>query len=192
MLVKESPVKFQVDCGASANILPLKYVDDEELAPCSETLVMWNGAKVEPVGSCVLPVNNPKNNDKYKVKFLVVKENLTPLLGLNATEKMTWNTPWNGSPASGSWMQTCCPSSEKSASFREGEVQGGASEAGNPQRHHSCWWTDRMGQSNRGCFEEIRWAACLHWSQAPKCCSKEGTLPNSCHWLFADGCTPVH
>ena len=49
---------------------------------------MWNGTKVTPVGSYALPVVNPKTNEKYKVRFLVVKEDLTPLLGLNATQKM--------------------------------------------------------------------------------------------------------
>ena len=49
---------------------------------------MWNGIKVKPVGTCALPVVNPWNYTKYKVRFLVFKENLTPLLGLNATEKM--------------------------------------------------------------------------------------------------------
>ena len=59
----------------------------EELDSCSQTLVMWNGTKVTPVGSCALPVLNPKTNEKYKVRFLVVKEDLTPLLGSNATQK---------------------------------------------------------------------------------------------------------
>ncbi|CAH3146409.1 unnamed protein product, partial [Porites lobata] len=72
MLVREQPVQFQVDCAASANILPLKYAEGEEFDSCSQMLVMWNGTKVTP----------------YKVRFLVVKEDLTPLLGLNATEKM--------------------------------------------------------------------------------------------------------
>ncbi|PFX14360.1 Retrovirus-related Pol polyprotein [Stylophora pistillata] len=89
MLVKQKPVRFQVDCGASANILPHKHVENVHLAPCSQSLVMWNGTKVKPVGTCALPVVNPRNNIKYKVRFLVVKENLTPLLGLNATEKMS-------------------------------------------------------------------------------------------------------
>ena len=31
MLVRQQPVQFQVDCGASANILPLKYAEGEEL-----------------------------------------------------------------------------------------------------------------------------------------------------------------
>ena len=70
------------------NILPLKYVEDKELSPCSQTLVMWNGTKVKPVGTCALKIVNPRNNEKFKVRFLVVNESLTPLLGLNATEKM--------------------------------------------------------------------------------------------------------
>ena len=88
MLVQQKPVRFQIDCGASANILPSKYVEDMDLEPCSESLVMWNGTKVKPIGTCALPVINPRNSTKYKVRFLVVKESLTPLLGLNATEKM--------------------------------------------------------------------------------------------------------
>ena len=96
MLVRQQPVQFKVDCGASANILPLKYAEGEELDSCSQTLVMWNGTKVTPVGSCALPVVNPKTNGKYKVRFLVVKEDLTPLLGLNATQKMKLLTVHKG------------------------------------------------------------------------------------------------
>ena len=46
MLVQQKPVRFQIDCGASANILPSKYVEDMDLEPCSQSLVMWNGTKV--------------------------------------------------------------------------------------------------------------------------------------------------
>ena len=53
---------------------------------------MWNGTKVAPVGSCSLHVVNPKTNEKYKVRLLVVKENLTPLLELNGTQKMKLST----------------------------------------------------------------------------------------------------
>ena len=74
MLVKQQPIQFQIDCGAYANILLLKYAEDEELAPCSQTLVMWNGTKVKPVGTCALKVMNPRNNEKFKVRFLVVME----------------------------------------------------------------------------------------------------------------------
>ena len=40
MLVRQQPIRFQIDCGASANILPLRYAESDELAPCSQTLVM--------------------------------------------------------------------------------------------------------------------------------------------------------
>ena len=43
MLVNDANVNFQVDCGASANILPRKYVANEKISQCDRTLVMWNG-----------------------------------------------------------------------------------------------------------------------------------------------------
>ena len=39
MLVQQKPVRFQVDCGASANILPYKHVGNVDLAPCSQPLL---------------------------------------------------------------------------------------------------------------------------------------------------------
>jgi hypothetical protein len=45
MLVQQKPVRFQVDCGASANILPYKHAGNVDLAPCSQSLVMWNGTR---------------------------------------------------------------------------------------------------------------------------------------------------
>ena len=63
-------------------------MEDVDLEPCSQSLVMWNGTKVKPVGTCALPGVNPRRSTKYKMRFLVVKGSLTPLLVLNATEKM--------------------------------------------------------------------------------------------------------
>ena len=60
---------------------------DADLEPCSQSLVIWIGTKVKPVGTYALSVVNPQNN-KYKVRFLVIKDILIPLQGLNATEKM--------------------------------------------------------------------------------------------------------
>ena len=88
MCIGNEIVKFQLDCGASANVLPHKFAKDVELIPCTKTLVMWNGTKVKPAGACTMPVVNPKNDEEYEIKFLVVEEDLTPLLGLNAVEEM--------------------------------------------------------------------------------------------------------
>ena len=42
MLVQQKPVRFQIDCGASANILPSKYVEDvvSSLVPSPSSCVM--------------------------------------------------------------------------------------------------------------------------------------------------------
>ena len=85
MLVEQKLMRFQIDCGAI--VLTFCQVEDVDLEPCSQSLVMWNGTKVKPVGTCALLVVNPRKN-KYKVRFLVIKESLMPLLGLNTTEKM--------------------------------------------------------------------------------------------------------
>ena len=87
MFINQEPVRFQIDCGASSNNLPFKYVEDMELKPCSQSFVMWNGTYVKPIGTCALPVENTQNSKKYKVRFLVVEEGLTPLLGFHAMEK---------------------------------------------------------------------------------------------------------
>ena len=87
MLVNDIQVDFQVDCSASANILPCKYVEKVKISACDRTLVMWNGSKVKPMGTCVVPVVNLRNQKKY-VKFLIVKNDLTSLLDLKATEKI--------------------------------------------------------------------------------------------------------
>ena len=57
-------------------------------SPCSQSLVIRNSTKVKLMGMYALPVGNPRNNSKSKVRFLVVEQHLTPLLGLNAAERM--------------------------------------------------------------------------------------------------------
>ena len=88
MIVSGKPVNFQLDCGATVNILPVKYLNKQEMKPCENTLVMWNGTTVKPLGVSRLKVRNPKIGKNYSVEFIIVHENLTPLLGLRATEQM--------------------------------------------------------------------------------------------------------
>ena len=40
MLIDKKRVKFQLDCGASVNFLPIKYIGNSEIIPCDRTLVM--------------------------------------------------------------------------------------------------------------------------------------------------------
>ena len=62
--MKAKAVFVEMLVVASGNIFPCKYVVDV-------SLVMWNGSKVKPVGTCTLPVVNLGNNTKYKVRLLL-------------------------------------------------------------------------------------------------------------------------
>ena len=88
MLTEKKQVKFQLDCGASVNLLPKKYIGNREIISCDRTLMMWNGTKVKPAGTCHINICNSKTGKKYSIGFATVNEDLNPRLGLQATKKM--------------------------------------------------------------------------------------------------------
>ena len=88
MEIGANPVRFQVDCGATVNILPKKYVGSNKIEKTSKVLQMWNRDKLKPEGTCRLIVKNRKTKKKYSVEFIVVKESLTPLIGASAAQQM--------------------------------------------------------------------------------------------------------
>ena len=81
-------VKFQVDCGASVNAIPVKYVADLKLKPATKKLFGWCGSTVKPLGESKIKLGNPANGKSYCFDFCVVKENLTPILGADACKEM--------------------------------------------------------------------------------------------------------
>lgn len=87
MELKGNPVKFQVDCGATVNVIPAKYVD-QALEKSKSILYMYNESKLIPLGQCRLSLRNVATRKKYSVEFVVVKEDLTPLLSRKAAERM--------------------------------------------------------------------------------------------------------
>ena len=88
MIVNKRPVVFQIDSGASINILPRKYLQNEEIQNTTKKLKMWNGSVLNPVGETTVKVKNEKTDKKYKVCFTIVNENLKPILGKRASEMM--------------------------------------------------------------------------------------------------------
>ncbi|XP_054709030.1 uncharacterized protein K02A2.6-like [Uloborus diversus] len=87
MLINGKEVTFQVDTGATVNILPKHYATG--IDPCHKVLKMWNGSTLEPVGVHREHVINPKNNKRYNIEFTIVdKEHIQPLLGLKAIQAM--------------------------------------------------------------------------------------------------------
>ena len=88
MQIDDKIIRFQVDPGASVNILPQELVPNIPIQPCSMKLRMWNDTTHTPVGKCRTMITNCKNNKQYSVEFVVVKQMYTPILGKRASEQM--------------------------------------------------------------------------------------------------------
>ena len=86
MLLGDKTVAFQIDTGASVNILPVHHAP--YVHPTNKKLTMWNGNQFTPVRVCRTKLQNPKNNKRYSVEFVVVEGDRTPLIGLSAAEQM--------------------------------------------------------------------------------------------------------
>ena len=82
-------VSFQIDTGSSVNILPIKFMPkDKEVSKTPIILKSWTGNKITPVGSARIVIESPSNSKKYRLTFIIVKEDLSPILGLRASEAM--------------------------------------------------------------------------------------------------------
>ena len=89
MVLGKVPIKFQIDCGATVNVIPSHLVSPSiDVAPTDVTLRMWNNSMVKPKGQANLKLRNPKTKKKYRVHFIVVEQNLTPILSRSCGEKM--------------------------------------------------------------------------------------------------------
>ena len=95
MELNDQQVQFQLDSGATVNILPVetfKQLYGEDSVPLLDnaevTLIMYNKTEEKPLGKKRVRVVNPKNGKKYSVEFVVVKGKCKPLLGLRASEQM--------------------------------------------------------------------------------------------------------
>ena len=88
MLIGETPIKFQVDCGATVNVIPKKYVQST-IQPGRVELKTYNKSSVWAVGSAMVKLRNPKTRKKYLTKFMVIEEDhLTPLISRKTSEWM--------------------------------------------------------------------------------------------------------
>ena len=87
MQINDKRVKFQIDCGATINIINKRHAGSN-VTPSSKTLKIWNGTEVKPLGTTRLLVRNPKTKKKYSIEFVVVPDNLTPLIGARTAQQM--------------------------------------------------------------------------------------------------------
>ena len=80
MLIDDRKVNFQMDCGASVNIIPVKHRTGYNIQTTTKTLQMWNRSQVKPIGRTRIVIRNPKTRKRYSVEFVVGNSNFTPLI----------------------------------------------------------------------------------------------------------------
>ncbi|KAG1933981.1 retrotransposable element [Pimephales promelas] len=90
MLINERPVKFQLYCGASCNVIPIQLLNpDTVMEKTEQILVMYNKSTLKPIGKCRTKIRNPRNRKLYRLEFMVVDESSSvPLLGNKAVQAM--------------------------------------------------------------------------------------------------------
>ena len=62
MLINEKPVQFHIDCGATVNVLPSKYVNKDNIHPTKRVLQMSNKTELKPEGVCHVTIRNPNQS----------------------------------------------------------------------------------------------------------------------------------
>lgn len=90
MLLGNNLVKFQLDCGATCNIIPINLVNpDIQIEETDQILVTYNKSKLKPIGKCQLKLRNPHNKKLYRLKCMVVDANsAVSLLGRRVVQDM--------------------------------------------------------------------------------------------------------
>lgn len=89
MEVEGRPVKFQVDTGATCNVIRRgDMAEGVVIEPTSQTLSMYSEHKMKPMGKCQLKLQNPKNKKTCKENFVVVREAPTSILGARTVQQM--------------------------------------------------------------------------------------------------------
>ena len=88
LIEQMTEVKFQLDSGAAANLIPKSYLHESQIESSENRLTMYNQSTLKSYGTCMLRLKNPKTHKRYKVKFIVVDDKYTPLLGAKAIQAM--------------------------------------------------------------------------------------------------------
>ncbi|VDI47521.1 Hypothetical predicted protein [Mytilus galloprovincialis] len=76
MNVNDRPIKFQIDSGASCNVIPMNKLKGLEckIVKSSTVLTTYDNSEIRPLGKTTLKLVNAKNGKSYAETFIVVKE----------------------------------------------------------------------------------------------------------------------
>lgn len=92
MNVGKTPIRFQVDSGASSNVIPVSKLDEcgihYKLSTTSIVLTIYDKTKMRPLGKTSLKLVNPKTKKSYNTEFIVVKQQNIQILGSQSIQEM--------------------------------------------------------------------------------------------------------
>lgn len=89
MLINKQKIVCQVDSGASVNVISSKHVNSKhQVEACTTKLHVYNGETIKAEGRVKLELVNPRTGDCFLTDFIVVKQDLTTLLGKTTSEVM--------------------------------------------------------------------------------------------------------
>ncbi len=93
MNIEEQSVRFQIDTGATCNLIPLHVLKrtgyDGQIEPTNSILTMYDQSQVKPMGRCRVKMVNPKDERRYRVECVVLDDpNCVPTLGSRAVQQM--------------------------------------------------------------------------------------------------------
>ena len=97
LTVNDLDVKFQLDSAADVNTICQKHVRKQQVSPTNTRLNMWNKTDLKPLGETSLVVTNHCSNIQHEIKFVVVPNGFTNLLGLNTIQELGFVTINNDS-----------------------------------------------------------------------------------------------
>ena len=92
LTVNDHPVRFQLDSAADVNTICQKHVTEHQVSPTTVRLNMWNKTNLKPLWETVLRVVNPCTSVESEVKFVVVPNGFTNLLGLKTIQELGFIT----------------------------------------------------------------------------------------------------
>ena len=89
MQLEGEPITFQLDCGATCNVVRRSDLPREARITSTNTcLKMYNGTTETPLGSYEANVYNTANRKAYRLLFLVEQSAPTAILGAQACQEM--------------------------------------------------------------------------------------------------------
>ena len=91
--LRDEQIQFQLDCGATVNILPVDSYQQvfqdsslSQLHPTNKTLCMFNQTELKPLGTVKIETLNPKTEEVKFLEYVVVNEGHTAILRAQATQ----------------------------------------------------------------------------------------------------------